>query len=91
MNDEENYSLVKGSVYRITSAGSGEATVVTVGTFLGYLPLGDESAIALRIEEGENAGTVRLIPCNSIFFLDVIKQEREEKTPKKKEEIKFYG
>jgi len=91
MNDDDNFSLVRGSVYRFTSAGAGELAVVTEGVFLGYVPFGDESAVSVRISEGELAGRIRLIPCNTIFFVDVIKQEREEKKKPKEEKVNFYS
>jgi|GEM_PF-1262487 hypothetical protein len=90
--NEENYTLVRGSIYSVKSAGSNESVVVTEGEFLGYLPFGDESAVALRITSGDAKGTVRIIPCNSIYYVDVVKQEREkEKVKQKEEEVKFYG
>lgn len=85
---DENYSLVKGSIYRIMSAGSGETAVTTEGEFLGYVPFGDESAVVIRMTSRDS---IRIIPCNTVFYVDVVRQEKEKKKTEVKEEIKFYG
>lgn len=92
MSNDENYSLVKGSVYRVTSAGSAESAIETEGEFIGYQQFGDESAIAVRISTGKEAGKVRIVPCSAVLYVDVIKQVKEPKqTNPKGEKVEFYG
>lgn len=92
MTEEENYSLVKGSIYKVRSAGSTDAMVETEGEFLGYQQFGDESALAIKSLESENKGAVRIIPCSAVLYVDVIKQEKESKKVKSKnEKVEFYG
>ncbi len=92
MIEEDNYSLVKGSVYRVKSAGPAESTVDTEGVFLGYQQFGEESAIAIRIVGEGKEGAVRIIPCSAVLYVDVIKQEKEAKKQKtKSEKVEFYG
>ncbi|MBX8636306.1 MAG: hypothetical protein KIS30_00790 [Thermoplasmata archaeon] len=87
----ETYSLIKGSVYKIVSAGSSDAQFETEGTFLGYVPFGDESALSVRLTAGEQKGTVRIVPCNSVFYIDVLKQEKDNRKDSKEEKPAFYG
>lgn len=87
----ETYSLINGSVYRIVSAGNSDAQIETEGAFLGYVPFGDESALSVRLTAGEQKGTVRIIPCNSVFYIDVIKQEKNDRKDPKEEKPAFYG
>jgi hypothetical protein len=90
-DDGENFSLVKGSVYRIVSAAGSDKEFETEGVFLGYVPFGDESAISVRISGGADKGTIRLLPCNSVFYVDIVRQEKEEKKEKKEVKPAFYG
>ncbi len=92
MNEDENYSLVKGSVYRVSSAGPADATVETEGVFLGYQQFGEESALAIRMTGKGKTEPVRIIPCSAVLYVDVIKQEKEAKKQKAKpEKVEFYG
>lgn len=83
--------LTKGSRYRVTSKGSGESPLVTVGVFKGYTSFGHDSALSLQLDpekEGE-PGMVRLIPCLTVLAVDVIIFKPEEKV-EEKEEVKVY-
>lgn len=92
MSGDESYSLVKGSVYRVVSAGTSESSVETVGDFLGYQQFGDESALAVRLNSGEKSGSVRIIPCSAVLYVDVIRQEKEAAKKKStNEKVEFYG
>lgn len=92
MNSEDSYSLVKGSMYRVTSAGTADHRVVTEGEFVGYQQFGDETAMALRMSAGEMKGSVRIIPCSAVLYVDVLRQEKEPGRPKdKSEKMEFYG
>lgn len=83
---------MKGSIYRVRSAGSTDVMVETEGEFLGYQQFGDESGLAIRTIDGENKGAVRIIPCSAVLYVDVIKQEKEAKKLKSKnEKVEFYG
>lgn len=88
---EEVVGLTKGSRYRVTSKGSGEAPFVTIGIFKGYTSFGHDSALSLLIDpdkEGE-PGMVRLIPCLTVLAVDVLLFKPEEKS-EEKEEVKVY-
>ncbi len=87
----EAYSLVKGSVYKIVSAGNSDTQFETEGAFLGYVPFGDESALSVRLTAGEQKGTVRIVPCNSVFYIDVVRQEKDSGKDTKEEKPAFYG
>ncbi|MBX8632487.1 MAG: hypothetical protein KIY12_10235 [Thermoplasmata archaeon] len=93
MKNEENesFSLVRGSEYRIVSAAGSDSQFETQGKFLGYVPFGDESALAVRISEGKDKGTVRIVPCNTVFYVDIIRQEKEKREEKTEVKPAFYG
>lgn len=88
---EDVVGLTKGSRYKVTSKGSGEAPLVTVGVFKGYTAFGHDSALSLLLDpESEvGQGMVRLIPCLTVLAVDVIVFKPEEK-PEEKEEVKVY-
>ena len=73
------------------SAGESESRFETEGTFLGYVQFGDESALSVRLTAGEQKDTVRIIPCNSVFYIDVVKQVKENRKETKAEKPAFYG
>jgi hypothetical protein len=88
---EEVVGLTKGSRYRITSKGSGDPPLVTVGLFKGYTAFGHDSALSMLLDperEGE-PGMVRLIPCLTVLAVDVISFKPEERS-EEKEEVKVY-
>jgi hypothetical protein len=89
--NEEVIGLTKGSKYRITSKGSGEMPMTTVGVFKGYTAFGHDSALSMQLDpenEGES-GKVRLIPCLTVLAIDIITFKPEEKV-EEKEEVKVY-
>ena len=88
---EEIVGLSKGSRYRITSKGSGDMPLVTVGLFKGYTAFGHDSALSMQLdpEKEGGPGMVRLIPCLTVLVVDVISFKPEEK-PEEKEEVKIY-
>ncbi len=92
MSDDVNYTLVRGSIYRVISAGSTEQAIETEGEFLGYQQFGEESALAIRTDKNGKTGNVRIIPCSAVLYVDVIKQEKEvRKVRAREEKVEFYG
>ncbi len=92
MSTEDNYSLVKGSVYRVRSAGAGDQGIETEGEFLGYQQFGEETSLSIRIAGKEGPGSVRIIPCSAVLYVDVIRQAPQEKSNNsRKEKVEFYG
>ena len=89
-NNEET-TLSRGSVYRITSKGSGPEPIVTTGIFKGYTSFGHDTALSILMQperEGE-PGMMRHVPCATVLAVDVLTFKQEEKE-KEKEEAKVY-
>ncbi len=90
---EENFSLVAGSSYLIRSAESREKPMETRGKLRGFASIGQETAIAMELDEshGESAGRIRFIPLNVILSIDVLKtvEKQEEKKEQSPEGVYF--
>ena len=89
--DEDIVGLTKGSRYRVTSKGSGETPLVTIGVFKGYTSFGHDSALSIQLDpEKEGAPvTYRLIPCLTVLAVDVLAFKPEERADER-EEVKIY-
>ena len=57
------------------------------GAFKGYAMLGSESAIVLQLSDG----MTRLIPINSVVYIDLIESGERRKAEEKKPESAYYG
>lgn len=74
--------LTKGSKYRIVHASSAEENISTEGILEGFVTMGEEPALLMKIA-GEEKERLRIIPFNTVLYIDVLEQsedgEREEK------------
>ncbi len=76
--------LTKGSRYRIVSASSTDENFITEGTLEGFISMGEEPALLIKMElEGKEQ--MRIIPVNAILMIDVINHVDEEKSNTKDE------
>ena len=89
---EESFSLTVGSYYLIRSAESREQARETQGKFRGYATIGQETALAIELEEpSENKGKLRFIPLQVVLSVDVLKTVEKEEEPKEKLEGVYFG
>lgn len=79
-DDDRGIELRPGSVYRVYSADSGDRSIVTIGTFLGYTGIGNDEAMSFELGEdhAEDAGLVRVLPVGTIFAIDVLEHAETE-------------
>ncbi len=93
-DDDDTIKLTKGSLYRIQSMGTRDKTIVTEGTYKGFVGFGATGAIAMELGEfhEELSGTVRILPGHMILTLDILEQAEEEKKMSEKERMdpSFY-
>ena len=90
---EESFSLVIGSSYLVRSTESREKPMETRGKLRGYASIGQETAVAMEMDEshGDSAGKLRFIPLNVILSVDVLKtvEKQEEKKEQQPEGVYF--
>lgn len=86
-------NLLPGSRCIIYVSTSHEEIAKTVGTFEGFVPVGEESSLCVVLDEshGELAGKTRLIPTNMIVAIDVLEEGEEEEIEETYEENHYYG
>jgi hypothetical protein len=88
---EESFSLVTGSYYLIRSAESRERPLETRGKFRGYATIGQETALAIELDEnGENKGRLRFIPLQVVLSVDVLKAVEKTDEPKEQQPEGVY-
>jgi hypothetical protein len=89
--ENEETKLSRGSVYRVTSKGSGPEPIVTTGIFKGYASFGHDTALSILIdpEKAGEQGKMRFVPCTTVLAVDVLTFKQEEKE-KEKDEAKVY-
>jgi len=75
--------LTKGSKYKIVSASSTEENVITEGILEGFITMGEESALLVKMQDDQKE-KLRIIPVNTILFIDVIEYIDEKKEEDKK-------
>jgi hypothetical protein len=91
---EESFSLVVGSSYLVRSAESREKPMETRGKLRGFASIGQETAIAMEMDEshGDGAGKLRFIPLNVILSIDVLKSvEKQEEKKEQQPEGVYFG
>lgn len=90
---EENFSLVVGSSYLVRSAESREKPMETHGKLRGFASIGQETAIAVELDEshGDSAGRIRFIPLNVILSIDVVKSVEKQEEKKEQPEGVYFG
>jgi hypothetical protein len=87
----EETTLSRGSVYRVTSKGSGPEPIITIGVFKGYTSFGHDTALSILMESEKELeqGKMRFVPCTTVLAVDVLTFKQEEKE-KEKDEAKVY-
>ena len=72
--------LTIGSICQITSLGSKEAPIITLGKFIGYSGLGNMDALCIELDKSHKklAGKVRMISSHMIMTLDILKEGKED-------------
>ncbi len=73
--------LTKGSKYRIISASSTDENFTTVGILEGFITMGEEPALLIRMDD-ENKN-MRIIPVNAILMIDIIEHNEEKEKENK--------
>jgi len=90
---EESFSMTVGSSYLIRSADARDKPLETRGKLRGYASIGQETAIAVELDEsyGEHKGRLRFIPLTVIMSVDVLKavEKSEEKTKDQPDSVYF--
>lgn len=91
MTSVHDLKLTPGSTYRVESARTSEETLVSEGTFRGFVGLGNIDALILEVEEGGGQDpVVRLIPAHTVRWLEIVEQAGEEDDGDEAEHI-HYG
>jgi hypothetical protein len=90
---EESFALVVGSSYLFRSAESREKPMETRGKLRGYASIGQETAVAIELDEshGESAGKIRFIPLNVILSVDVLRTVEKQDEKKEQPEGVYFG
>ncbi len=85
MNKQGIMELKLGSKYQITSLGSKDAPIVSVGKFVGYSSMGNSDAICIELDKSHKnlSGKIRMIPSHMIMTLDILKVPKEKDKPDK--------
>lgn len=83
--------LVEGSRYHIKSLYTRAETLETKGVFKGYMYIGRDQGVKIELDEShEDCGTVRIIPCHMIIFIDIIDQ-LEKKVETEIKSSSYFG
>jgi hypothetical protein len=79
----EEFEFTEGSKYKIYSISSKEKLMETLGTFKGYVNIGEETGFLIEIRENRKK-TMRIIPLQMIVAIDIIttKDKKNDKTTK---------
>ncbi|OPY34510.1 MAG: hypothetical protein A4E32_00239 [Methanomassiliicoccales archaeon PtaU1.Bin124] len=85
--------LTKCSKYRIVSKGDHSMNVITIGEFQGYVQFGQDSALCIKMESDNPGlnGFLRILPIQSVLYIDVLKTNEEEEVKKKDSPQVSYG
>ena len=78
--ENEPMTLTKGSKYQITSLGSRDEPISTIGKFIGYSILGGAEAICIELDKSHKklSGKTRMIPFHMVLSLDVISEVKDK-------------
>ena len=84
-------AFAKGSRYRIMSKGPRDEFLITAGRFVGYRAFGNGNAVAIEMDSGDGDGTgsLRIIPLQAIFAIDVIESREEQQEESEATQIYF--
>lgn len=69
----DDFSLTRGSTYRVTSVRTREDTFTTEGTFRGVTSMGSVDALVLEVD-----GDTRLLPTHMVLKVDVLDAALED-------------
>ncbi|MEW5760125.1 MAG: hypothetical protein AB1779_05110 [Candidatus Thermoplasmatota archaeon] len=91
MGKEKTMNLTIGSKYRITSLGTKEEALISIGLFKGYIVFGNMDGLCLELAEGEKEyiGKIRIIPSHMVLAIDII-EAVEQKTKEEEETSARY-
>jgi len=90
MNEQDEFEFTEGSKYRIFSISGKDNLMETLGTFKGYVNLGEETAFLLEIEyDGEK--TTRILPLSMIVAIDVIDAVDKKEDLTTKENTDYFN
>jgi len=91
---EESFAMTVGSSYLIRSADARDKPLETKGKLRGYASIGQETAVAMELDDsyGEHKGRLRFIPLNVIMSVDVLKTvDKPEDKGKDQPESVYFG
>ncbi|MCK4718551.1 MAG: hypothetical protein KAT70_07765 [Thermoplasmata archaeon] len=78
--EKREIRLVKDSLYRLTSLGTREKSLITSGMFLGFTSIGSDEGICIRMDSShkELENKVRVIPTHMLLAIDLLEQKAGE-------------
>lgn len=91
---DEKVQLTKGSKYLVTSLGTKDNPIVTVGIFKGYTLVGNLDALVMELE-GKGAdkamkGKLRVVPSHMVLAIDILKAvNREDKKAGEEKQVSY--
>lgn len=91
---EESFAMTVGSQYLVRSVDAREKPLETRGKLRGYASIGQETALAMELDDsnGEHKGRIRFIPINVIMSVDVLKAvEKPEEKAKDQPDTVYFG
>jgi len=90
---EESFAMTVGSSYLVRSADARDKPLETRGKLRGYASIGQETAIAVELDEsnGEMKGRIRFIPLNVIMSVDVLKAVEKPEEKGKEPDSVYFG
>ncbi|MFP4052179.1 MAG: hypothetical protein ACLFVB_10625 [Thermoplasmata archaeon] len=80
----DNTQLVEDSHYRVKSLSTRNELLTTTGYFKGYIQLGRGQALKMELDESEEEGGIRIIPCHMITSIGIIEEAEIQKEEDKK-------
>jgi len=90
---DETFALTVGSLYRIRSIESRNESLVTSGIFRGFATIGQETGIAVEMDEshGEDKGKLRIIPLHAILSVDILHANDVESEAEEASDAVYFG
>ncbi|MGE4275363.1 MAG: hypothetical protein AB7E27_04785 [Candidatus Methanomethylophilaceae archaeon] len=87
--DELEIRVTAGWRYLVHSQGEGEKGLDSIGSFLGYTSLGQDTAMVMDIEAQDGTSRQRIIPTASILYVELL--ERRPLTDVEKKDEVYFG
>lgn len=90
---DETFALTVGSQYRLRSIESRSESLVTSGIFRGFATIGQETGVAIEMDEshGEERGKLRIIPLHVILSVDVLRAKEVESEAEEASDAVYFG